>query len=606
MRVSTTIGLAMWLRSLIVFVGLSNFGPALLLAEELFPLEAVKIGMMGTGRTVFQGHKIEEFQVEILGVLRNVGPKQSMILARLKGGPLDKTGVIAGMSGSPVYLDGKLAGAVAFTFPFSKEPIAGIRPIVEMITQDEKTLSQPTPDKATLSIFRNGRTGESFEFLGAHLPASPAPVFSGESKLIPIVTPVNLAGFSGRTLDVFGSRLQEFGLKPVQGIAGGRLGELHPDEERLRPGSMISVALIRGDFEMSAAGTVTYISGQRLYAFGHSFLSSGSVKLPFSAAEVVTLVPNLNNSFKISESGSLLGTIVNDHSGGLTGIVGQMPSLTPVRLRLKWNRGTEDYYFELVQDRLLTPYLLQMTLFSSIDVIHRRVGASTLRIRGEARFGAGLPSLLLDNVFAGTTNTALSAATSTSSVLYHVLLNKNVTLEGIDLNIESDDHEQWAEIDRVWTNKVGVRIGEVVELFVALKGADGKEHIKSLRYRVPEGTLPGVLYLTFADAEVVNLMERKFFFGFRRTKEPAQLIKALNRLRQNDRLYVRMWRPEAAFRVNTEVLPSLPASVATVLSSATSGGSLSRDWRSVLVELELNPGLGVIRGNVTTQVNVKP
>ena len=127
----------MWLRSLILFVGLSNFGLAVLLAEELFPLEAVKTGMMGTGQTVFQGRKVEEFQVEILGVLRNVGPKQSMILARLKGEPLDKTGVIAGMSGSPIYLDGKLAGAVAFTFPFSKEPIAGIRPIVEMINQDK-------------------------------------------------------------------------------------------------------------------------------------------------------------------------------------------------------------------------------------------------------------------------------------------------------------------------------------------------------------------------------------------------------------------------------------------------------------------------------------
>ena len=596
----------MWLRSLILFVGLSNFGLAVLLAEELFPLEAVKTGMMGTGQTVFQGRKVEEFQVEILGVLRNVGPKQSMILARLKGEPLDKTGVIAGMSGSPIYLDGKLAGAVAFTFPFSKEPIAGIRPIVEMINQDKKGLHQSTPDETTLAVFASSLIGEGSELLGADLPTSPPPVFSGEAKLIPIVTPVNLAGFSSRTLDVFGSRLQELGLEPVQGIAGGRLGESHPDEEKLRPGSMISVALIRGDFEMSAAGTVTYISGRRLYAFGHPFLSSGSVELPFSAAEVVTLVPNLSNSFKISESGSLLGTIVNDHAGGLTGIVGQMPSLTSVRLRLKWNRGIEDYSFELVQDRLLTPYLLQMALFSSIDATHRRIGASTLRIRGKARFGEGLPPLLLDNVFSEPTNTALSAATSTSSVLYHVLLNKNITLEEIDLAIEADDHEKWAEIDRVWTDKVSARIGETVELFVALRGADGKEYIESLQYRIPEGILPGVYYLTFTNAEVVNRMERKNFLGLRRTKEPAQLINALNRSRQNDRLYIRMWRPEAAFRVNTEALPSLPASVATILASAASGGSLSQDWRSVPVELKLHPGLGVIRGNVTTQVNIQP
>ena len=595
----------MQFRCVIVLVCLAGLEAS---AADLFPLSEVKAGMTGTGRTVFEGRKIEEFQVEILGVLNNVGPKQSIILARLAGGPLAETGVLAGMSGSPVYLDGKPAGAIAFTFPFSTEPIAGIRPIEEMIAPSAESREARAPgDVAAAMLFRDDLVEKAGELFSAGLRPPAAPVFAGEPQLMPIATPVNLAGFSERTLDLFGSRLRQLGLKPVQGTAGGgRLDESDPSKASAEPGGMISVALIRGDLEVSAAGTVTHVDGDRLYAFGHRFLSSGPAELPFTAAEVITLVPNLNSSFKIAGSGSLLGTIVSDRAAGLTGIVGKTPALTPVRLRVTSSRSAEDYAFELVRDPLLTPYLLQMALFSSIDATQRQVGASTLRLRGEARFGNGLPPLQLDNIYSAPTNTALSAAASTSLMLYYLLLNANIAVEEIDLTVEAVDREEWAEIDRVWTDKRKVRPGETVELSAALRDADGDERIEKLQYRVPEGAPAGVVHLTFADADAINLMEWQSFLGLRRAKDPAQLVAMLNRLRRNDRLYVRIWRPEPAFRLNAESLPSLPASVASVLASAASGGSLARDWRSVSAELEATPGLGVVRGNVTTQINVAP
>ncbi len=577
-------------------------------AGELFPLSEVRAGMKGTGRTVFQGREIEEFRVEILGVLENVGPKQSIILARLAGGPLAETGVMAGMSGSPVFLDGKLAGAIAFTFPFSKEPITGIRPIEEMIaSQRNGRVRSPSSEAAAAMLFRDDHGEQTVELFSAELRAPIAPIFSGEPQLVPIATPVNLAGFSQRTLDLFGSRLRQLGLKPAQGTAaGGRTDDADPSEAATEPGAMISVALIRGDLEVSAAGTVTHVDGDRLYAFGHPFLSSGPTELPFLAAEVIALVPNLNNSFKIAGSGSLLGTIISDSSAGLTGIVGKTPALTPVRLRVTSGQNAADYAFEIVRDPLLTPYLLQMALFSSIDATQRQVGASTLRLRGEARFGENIPPLRLDNIYSAPTNTALSAAATTSLMLYYVLLNANIAAEGINLTIEASDREEWAEIDRVWSDKRKVRPGETIELSAALKDADGNERIEKLHYRVPAGTPAGVMHLTFADADTVNLMEWQTFLGLRRAKDPAQLVATLNRLRRNDRLYLRVWRPQPAFRLNAESLPSPPASVAAVLGSAPSGGSLAQAWRSVSAELEADPGLGVLHGDVTMQISVTP
>ena len=593
----------MRLRCIIGLIGLAALAAR---GAELFPLADVKAGMTGTGRTVFQGREIEEFQVEILGVLKNVGPKQSIILARLDGGPLADTGVLAGMSGSPIYLEGKPAGAIAFTFPFSKEPIAGIRPIEEMVAPPGGRRGAPRRhDAAAAMLFRGGHGDNTIELLSAGLRPPVAPVFAGEPQLVPIATPVSLVGFSARTIELFGPRLRQLGLKPVQGTAGGgRLDESGPENASAEPGAMISVALIRGDLEVSAAGTVTHVDGDRLYAFGHPFLSSGPAELPFSAAEVITLVPNLNNSFKIVGSGSPLGTIVSDRSAGLTGIVGKTAALTSVKVQVTSEHAAQSYSFEIVRDPLLTPYLLQMALFSAIDATQRQVGASTLRLRGQARFGDDLPPLQLDNIYSEPTNTGLSAAASTSLLLYYLLLNENATVEAIELDVDAVDREEWAEIDRVWTDQRKVRAGETVKLSVALKDSNGQERIENLGYRVPAGTPAGPLHFTFADADAVNLMEWQTVLGLRRARDPAQLIAALNRFRRNGRLYVRVWRPEPAFRINAELLPSPPASVASVLASAASGGSLARDWRSVPAELEIDPGLGVVRGNITMQITV--
>ena len=581
-------------------------------SAELFPLEEVRAGMQGTGRTVFIGQEVEEFAVEILGVLENVGPKQSIILGRLSGGPLEKTGVMAGMSGSPVYLDGKLAGAIAYSFPFTTEAIAGIRPIHEMIAglanepgSPDARVRIPFPAESENTGLLAASQGVA-EATAWMLPPA-ARAIETQPRLAPVSTPVNFAGFSERTLDVFGPQLRKLGLRPMQGVAGSsRRGDSEPDDTDLKPGSMITVALIQGDMEVSAAGTVTHIDGDQVYAFGHRFLSTGPTQLPFSRSNVITLVPNLSNSFKIAGSGTLLGSITNDQSTGIVGRLGQQPKLIPTQLNLDSSRtGKHQYSIQVVNDRYLTPYLLQMAVFSAIDATERQVGASTLRVSGSAEFSDGVPALKLDNVFSGSNAAALQLATSTALFLYYAMESSDVALKQIHLDIESADEDNWLEIDRVWSSKTRVRPGEVIELSAALKRSDGAETIRQAEYRVPPGAAPGQLQITFSDASSLNLLEWQSLLGLRRSKDPAQSIEALNRIRRNDGLFVRVWRPQQGFRFNTERLPAPPASISAILSpaTATSAGSAA-DWQSVLDEFTIGAASEVIRGNVTTKVTL--
>jgi hypothetical protein len=263
-------------------------------------IKDIHAGQKGVGRTVFSGTKVEEFQVEVLGVLENIGPKQNLILGRLSGGPLEKTGVLQGMSGSPVWVDGKLIGAVALAFPFSKEPIAGIRPIEEMLAQR----AVPAP---------SGQARAEVKF--------------GENRLIEVATPVSFSGFTSRAVEHFAGDWRRLGLEPLQGVGGQSAKPSTP--AKLEPGSMISVQLVTGDMGVAADGTVTHIDGQRVYAFGHRFLSLGSAELPFAQSEVIALLPNLASSFKISNGHEHLGVITSDGNAAIAGVVGKRAPMIP-------------------------------------------------------------------------------------------------------------------------------------------------------------------------------------------------------------------------------------------------------------------------------------
>ena len=296
--------------------------------------------------------------MEILGVLENAGPKQSIILARLSGGPLERTGVMQGMSGSPVYIDGKLAGAVAMAFPFSKEPIAGIRPIAEMLA--------------------GGDTG--------HPRAVQAKAKAFDSDLTDLATPMSFNGFTRSTLDAFAPQLRALGLEPRQGLSAGRQPPDHRKPAPLEPGSMISVQLITGDMSVGADGTVTHIDGNRVYAFGHRFLVGGSDGRPVYPRLGACSAPNVSTSFKISASGDWLGAITSDRNAAVAGEIGRRPRMTPVAITVTSSGAPVRYSMEMAQDRLLSPMLLQMMIYSALDATERTLGSGAIRIHGQIEF----------------------------------------------------------------------------------------------------------------------------------------------------------------------------------------------------------------------------
>jgi hypothetical protein len=563
--------------------------------------------MRGTGRTVFSGNKIEDFQVEILGVLDNIGPKESLILARLSGGPLEHTGVMQGMSGSPVYIDGKLVGAVAMAFPFAKDPIAGIRPIEAMLrTSSAATPSSPTPTPA--AAIQRADLALNERDLTRRIPR-PEPVSGGEARMIDIATPLSFGGFSRATLDAFAPQLRALGLEPRQGVtSGGKIEPVMGDPAALKPGSMISVQLMAGDLSVGADGTVTHIDGNRVYAFGHRFLDIGSTALPFARAEVLTLLANTNTSFKISTAKEWMGTIYQDRNTAVAGELGKRPSMVPVSVSLsRAGKPVESYQMQMVHDALLSPLLLQMAVFSAIDATERTVGASSIRVTGQIEFQNASAPLRINNMYAADNGSPMLASLSAAIPVAFVMQGgfESLQLKKVSLNLEAFDQKKQLTIDGITTSRRDVRAGEKVQLNVSLTGENGIETVRRVDYLVPIGAEPGPLFFTVADANTANIADfRQVLAATART--PGQLVSTVNNLHPNTKAYIRVWRADPAFQLEGADLPDPPASVSMILSgSQSSSAGITQTRNSKIADMEIDIGDMAVTGSKTVQVEVK-
>lgn len=560
--------------------------------EGILPLRDVRPGMVGVGRTVFSGAQIDDFKAEVLGVLENVGPKQSIILARLSGGPISKTGVMQGMSGSPVFVNGKLMGAVALAFPFATEPIAGIRPIEEMLATPAPGPAAGAGNGARQVARADRENGE----VAAH-------------RLRDIATPFSLGGFSRATVDQFSPQLRQYGLEPMQGaLGGGASAATGPmgDASKLRPGSMISVQLMTGDMSASADGTVTHIDGERIYAFGHQFLASGSTAMPFARAEVLTLLPNLSTSFKISTAKELMGVITQDRNVAITGLTGRRAQMTPIRIALRDSSGKQQQYsMEMVRERTLAPLLLQMAIHSVITGAERSFGPGTITIRGRMEFEGGLAPVNLDNTFSSDAMVSMLAAAYTSAPLSYVLQSglDSLTPKLVDISIEATEQKRTLQVDQLWTTAREVRTGETLETLVSLTGVNGLELTRKVAFPVPVGTPSGPIYITIADAPTANLMELQPTFSSK-ARTVGQLAATLSKLRPNTRLTMRIWRSEPSYPVPGSELPSPPASVTLQMSKGQSP-ALAAARGATLAEFEIDLGGNVASGSKTIAVEVK-
>jgi hypothetical protein len=565
------------------------------------PLDDVRPGMVGVGRTVFAGEKQEEFQAHILGVLRNViAPKRDLILARLAGGPLARTGVIAGMSGSPVYIDGRLIGAVSYALgQFATEPIAAITPIGEMIDATAARTA-PTPGSRPVAIAwpytpralidvwsrdlaQASPYGDSAP--DARFVAGAGPDMAALGALLrPIAVPLVSVGLDPAVLDPLAPAFVAGGLVPVTG--DGQPAASAPGARRLQPGDAVGVGLMTGDFVLGATGTVTHVDGDRVYAFGHPLYNLGPTEFPMTTADVQVVLPSLFQSMKLASLGPVVGTLQQDRATGIAGTLGALPSMIPVSITLTSDRaGTRAFSFGVVRDVTFTPLLTYLAVANVLTSYERGAGPASFSVRGTAAIRSQ-GEISFEDIFTGD-QPAGGAAASVAGPLTMLLKNalEPVNLERITLTIDAVEQQRTARIERVWLDTARPRPGQNVGVVVSLRTARGDEVIRQVSIPLPSNP-PNGLQLVVADAARTGADDRRDVRGAE-AQQVTQLIRTINRARRNNRVYVRLTASEPGAVVNGEPMAALPPSVLSVIEADRSGGTAGTLRSATLGEWEL-------------------
>ena len=598
---------------LFVFLLISSLIP--LPAETArMPLDEIRAGMVGTGLTVFQGTTRDQFNVEILGVLTNVmGPQRNLIVARLTGGPLAQTGVIQGMSGSPIYIDERLIGAVSYSLgSFSTDAIAGITPIEEMVATDEHAHSVarsrpqfqrlPTSEHEIPTLIRRVfNLVEPFAQRATDVRALSGLPFTDASRLGPLLqpigTPLILSGFTPDLQRILLSAFNTGGLTAT--VGGVVIGETQTESagEPLQAGDAIGASLIRGDLTMAGTGTVTMVEGDRVYAFGHPFYNLGPTRFPMTRAHVTTLLPSLAISSKLASIGEVLGTIDQDRATGIYGSFGPGPTMVPVRMSFESpDRDLQrTFNFEIVEDAIFTPLLTFTTALNTFSTWTRSVGPSTFEVSATAHI-KNHGDIRFDDIYSGEA-AAVLAASAIANPLASLFQSElgTVEIERIDVSVSAIEESRSATLERAWVDTTRLSAGSEAELKLVIEGSDGEELLKTVAVQIPSYAT-GTLTIEISDAPTLTALESQNANGLTDAETLDQLIRELNRIRRNNRLYVRLLQSLPGVSDRGESLPALPASVLAVVEGNQHGGRVSRLREVILGEWELT-GNYSISGN---------
>ncbi len=405
----------------------------------------------------------------------------------------------------------------------------------------------------------------------------------------------------------FAPQLKKLGLEPRQGVAsGGKLPPRMGAPSSLRPGDMIAVELLSGDMSIGAEGTVTAVDGKRIYAFGHQFMSVGNTELPFARAEVLALLPNLSSSFKISSPLEWMGAITQDRSTSIYGELGRKADTIPFAITVKdGRRAPLAYHMQMIQDRVLSPYIVQTAVYSAMDATERTLGLASYSLRGGVEFVNGAPPLKLDNTYAGDFNVPLQASTGVASPLASIFGAgfDALKIKSINLEIDASERKRFLQVDQITASPKQIHPGDTVELSVTLTGENGLEVQKTVRYRVPVGAPDGPLNFTVSDGSMSNALDYQQL-ATEPPRSPTQLVSFLNNLRPNTDAYVRVWRTDPAFQVQGQDLPDPPPSVSLILAKAQAQQGAWVPRGSKIDELQIPTGDVVVSGSKTAQVEV--
>ncbi|MGB8439749.1 MAG: hypothetical protein WA867_16375 [Candidatus Acidiferrales bacterium] len=573
-------------------------------APAIFPLSQVQPGMKGEVYTIFTGDTIEKVDLVVLGILHNaLGPKQDVILVQLLGDKVEHTGVVAGMSGSPVYFDGKLAGALSLKLGvFTKEAIGGVTPIENMLDVEKSSdVSPHTPAAAPTNSARN-----------AYPPAVPLPeniaretsVGSGQF-LVPIETPLVSTGLYPETIARFSKELAPWGMSIM---AGGTTAP-SPADSQLKPGDMVGVELIRGDLSLTPGCTVTTVEKGQILACGHPIFSFGNVSMPLARAYVVTTLASAMASTKIISTGGTIGTLTQDRVTAIAGQLGAGPSMIPLDVTLVTPTTQKQFHFEMIESPQITPVLVALATYNGIVGNAAYGEGSTLQLDGQIDIQGHTPVELKD-LYAPTDMPVpggFFVASSVQSVFTQIYLNPYEVphINGIHLRITALAERRWATIDNAWIEKNEVSPGETVAVKVQLRPYRGAPFVQEIPITIPAQAARGNLQLVISDAETANrTVDTLEATSQGQLPGLEELIKLINRQHQNDRLYATLLQPTPTLMVEDKIMPNAPASAINVLDQRQSPGGARLVYQSMTGEWSVDMHQ-VVTGERTLTITVK-
>jgi hypothetical protein len=585
---------------------LAQSSPAASTAQNppTIPVSQIHTGMRGVAYTVFQGVKPESMDVEVLGVLHNVnGPKGDIILVRLHGQKVEYTGVVAGMSGSPVYFDGKLAGALAFRIgEFSKEPIAGVTPIADMLEISALDRS-PAEESAAVRPAANAVAGKTAS------PGESSPLSSSvqdfANYLKPIETPLVFNGFSEQAVHLFSGQLGAAGIIPVMG-AGSVSDDKQP--EPLEPGSAISAILVRGDMDIEATCTVTYLDPQRLLACGHPLLQFGSVDLPMNKAEVLATLPSPLNAFKIVNTTEPVGTFVQDRHTGIMGVFNRQPEMIPVTLNIHSSTGVKQFHYEVLNNPKLTPVALMVTVFNALHGVNEFGEEITYRLAGSIGV-KGFPEVTMRNMFApseGAQPAAMQAAISLGERFGRIYDNpyNAPAIAGVNLDFDLVRERRWARLESARTDVTEARPGQEVMLETVLAPYRGERIVQQIPVKIPTSASKGTLRILVSDGETLDRIGHGSP-AFGRKLDLASTISLLNKEHSNNRVYVSLLEADPEARVADKVMPTLPISIMNVMDGMRGNQEMVVSGESNVDETATAPLDYVVSGAQLLTITIK-
>jgi hypothetical protein len=571
---------------------------------SFFPLSQVQPGMKGTAYTIYSGDQVEKMDLVVLGILRSaLGPKQDVILVQLLGKEAEHSGVVAGMSGSPVYFEGKLAGALSLKLGlFTKEAIGGVTPIENMLDVERSSA-------APASITNSSTDPSNLAYADVRVPV-PANLTAhmgvgANGFLVPIETPLIATGLYPETIAQFAPQLSAWGMTVMPG------GSASPSAEdaKLQPGDMVGMDLVRGDLSISPGCTVTLVQDDRVLACGHPLFGLGPVAVPLSRAHVVTTLASSMASTKIISTGGTIGTLTQDRQTAVMGKLGAGPPMLPIEVKLITPAAEKNFKFEVIQNPRLTPLLVALATFNGIVSTPAYAEGSTLQLEGDIRI-QGHSAVRLDDLFAPTdapVPTGVFVAMSVQSAFSRIFSNpyEIPQVERIQLRVTSLPERRSAIIDNVWLEKAEVRAGESLSVKVLLRPYRGAPFIQEIPINIPPQASRGTLQLLVSDAETLNRNLQSLSSSSQaRLPGLEELINLVNRERQNDRLYATLLQPSPTLLVEDKEMPNAPLSEINVLDARHSLGGARLLYESKVGEWSVEMHQ-VIAGERTLTITVK-